>query len=255
MPAAVRAAADGRALRLVWQNPENGLTYEAGRGARRCFIKWSPASSRIDLAREAERLSWAAPFHPVPAVFAQGADADGTWLVTAALPGDRATSGKWKAAPATAVRAIGAGLRALHEALPVATCPFSWSAADRLADGRRQAAEGRLDTGCWHEIHQRLGVAEVLRRAADTPPVDRLVVCHGDACAPNTLLYPDGRWSGHVDFGLLGVADRWADIAVATWSAEWNYGPGWEPLLLDTYGVEPDPERTRYYRLLWDLSS
>ena len=65
----------------------------------------------------------------------------------------------------------------------------------------------------------------------------------------------DGRWSGHVDLGLLGVGDRWADIAVATWSAEWNYGPGWEPLLLDAYGVQPDPERTRYYRLLWDLSS
>mgnify|MGYP001469496996 CR=1 FL=1 len=25
--------------------------------------------------------------------------------------------------------------------------------------------------------------------------------------------------------------------------------------LLDAYGAGPDPERTRYYRLLWDLSS
>jgi len=81
------------------------------------------------------------------------------------------------------------------------------------------------------------------------------VVCHGDACAPNTLLTVDGHWSGHVDLGLLGTADRWADLAVATWSTEWNYGPGWEQLLLDTYGIAPDPERARYYRLLWDLSS
>ena len=44
-----------------------------------------------------------------------------------------------------------------------------------------------------------------------------------------------------------------ADLAIATWSAGWNYGPGWEPLLLDAYGVEPDPDRTAYYRLLWDL--
>jgi kanamycin kinase len=87
------------------------------------------------------------------------------------------------------------------------------------------------------------------------PPTDKLVVCHGDACAPNTLLAADGHWSGHVDLGMLGVADRWADLAVATWSAEWNYGPGWDGLLLDSYGIRPDPERTRYYRLLWDLSS
>ena len=40
---------------------------------------------------------------------------------------------------------------------------------------------------------------------------------------------------------------------IATWSTRWNFGPGWEPTLLDAYGVEPDPSRTRYYRLLWDL--
>jgi hypothetical protein len=51
----------------------------------------------------------------------------------------------------------------------------------------------------------------------------------------------------------LGVADRWADLAIATWSTTWNYGPGWETALLDAYGIAPDPDRTRYYRLLWDL--
>ena len=81
----------------------------------------------------------------------------------------------------------------------------------------------------------------------------RLVVCHGDACAPNTLLHADGRCSGRVDVGALGLADRWADLAVATWSTRWNYGPGWEGWLLDAYGIDADPERTAYYRLLWDL--
>lgn len=79
------------------------------------------------------------------------------------------------------------------------------------------------------------------------------MVCHGDACAPNTLI-DEGRWSGHVDLGALGVADRWADIAIATWSTQWNYGPGWEPALLDAYGIDPDPERTAWYRLLWDMT-
>jgi kanamycin kinase len=79
------------------------------------------------------------------------------------------------------------------------------------------------------------------------------VVCHGDACAPNTLIGEDGHWTGHVDLGSLGVADRWADLAVATWSTEWNYGPGWEGPLLAAYGVQEDPQRSDYYRLLWDL--
>jgi kanamycin kinase len=90
-----------------------------------------------------------------------------------------------------------------------------------------------------------LAAEAALDRLADAPPADKLVVCHGDSCAPNTLLTGDGRCSGHVDLGELGVADRWADLAVATWSTTWNYGPGWETALLDAYGIAPDPDRTR----------
>ena len=49
------------------------------------------------------------------------------------------------------------------------------------------------------------------------------------------------------------MADRWADLAIATWSAEWNYDPGWQAPLLDAYGVSADAHRIRYYRLLYDL--
>ena len=119
---------------------------------------------------------------------------------------------------------------ALHDALPVASCPFSWSVDDRAT------------------------TAAARKLAAGAPPIDQLVVCHGDACAPNTLLDEAGRWCGHVDFGSLGVADRWADIAIATWSTTWNYGEGWESALLDAYGIAADPVRTKFYRALWDVT-
>lgn len=56
------------------------------------------------------------------------------------------------------------------------------------------------------------------------------------------------------DLGTLGVADRWADIAVAAMSTEWNYGPGWEDALIEAYGVDPDRERLSYYRELWNAT-
>src|ERR1039457_5106481 len=124
----------------------------------------------------------------------------------------------------------------MHESLTVNRCPFSWSADVRLAELRRRVSEGRIDPTSWP--------------AAGPPPVDQLVVCHGDSCAPNTLLTDDGRWSAHVDLGALGTADRWADLAIATWNVTLNYGTGWENLLLDAYGVALDAERSRYYRLL-----
>jgi kanamycin kinase len=62
-------------------------------------------------------------FAPVPRLLSQGADDTGSWLVTAALPGQSAVAERWKADPATAVTAVGAGLRAMHDAAPAAGCP------------------------------------------------------------------------------------------------------------------------------------
>ena len=141
----------------------------------------------------------------------------------------------------------------MHDALPAPDCPFSWSVADRLAAVERRARLGLLDPGEWHAEFADQPIPELLRRLAAPPPIDRLVVCHGDACAPNTLLDQSGAVVGYVDLGSLGLADRWADLAVASWSLTWNYGAGFQDTFFQAYGVEPDFERISYYRLLWDL--
>lgn len=232
VPEAVAHIAGERAVVPVWRNEAGGLTFRLGAGAAAEFVKWAPHGSGLDLRGEVERLRWAVVFIRVPRVLSTGEDRDGAWMVTAALPGTSAVSERWKREPAVAVRAIGAGLRALHEALPVGGCPFDWSVEYRLRAAGKQEAEVDLPA---------------------RPPIDRLVVCHGDACSPNTLLADDGRWVGHVDLDQLGVADRWADLAVATRATEWNYGPGWEDELLRAYGIAPDPVRSAYYRALWDV--
>jgi len=251
LPAAVAALAGGAPCTPVWVNELGGVTCEVAHASGRRFIKWAPAGGRIDLRAEAARLRWAAAYAPVPTVLDEGSDADGHWIVTAALPGRMAIAERWKREPRTAVIAIGEALRALHEALPVVGCPFTWRAAERV--DRARCCVSVTDRATWHSDHQRLTTEQAIRLLAQPPTVDKEVVCHGDTCAPNTLLSDDGRWSGHVDLGALGIADRWADLAIATWSTTWNYAGDWEGLLLDAYGVEPDPERTRYYRLLWDL--
>lgn len=209
----------------------------------------------MSLLDEADRLRWVHRYTPVPEVIDAGTASDGcTWLLTARVAGTNAVAARWKAAPFTAVRGIGEALRAFHEAVPVASCPFTWTAEERIAQAQARITAGAMDPKKWHPLHRHLSIEEAMSLASDPPPIDRLVVCHADSCAPNTLLNDDGTWSGHVDLGQMGVGDRWADIAIATWSTTWNYGPGWEYELLAAYGIKADPDRTRYYRLLWDLS-
>jgi kanamycin kinase len=254
VPRAVSEYVAGRPVRAVWRNELGGVTFRIGEDTCQ-FLKWAPPGSGIDFAAEVVRLRWAARYAVVPRVLAEGSDETGAWIVTDGLPGRTAVEETWRRDPAPAVRAIGSGLRALHESLPVAHCPFDSSAERRRRNARARAAAGRIDPADWPSGLEHIGTVErALSALEDLPPVDELVVCHGDACAPNTLLGDDGTCTGHVDLGALGVADRWADLAVATWSTQWNYGPGWEQPLLDAYGVTADPQRITYYRLLWALS-
>jgi kanamycin kinase len=249
----------------VWRNADGVLTcalYAPGAPWPIRYLKWVSPGTRARLHEgsrfdeEAQRLRWAAPFTPVPRVVdvSTGTDA-GDWLMTEAVLAQSAVSPTWRSQPSKAVQAIGEGLRAFHDSLPVQECPFSWSVPSRLAGAQAKYNSGYdyPPSGFKQDRHG-LTPAEALRRLHDAPAVDQLVVCHGDPCCPNTLVNEEGKWCAHVDLDHLGVADRWADIAVAAWSCEWNYGPQWGAALLDAYGIQPDEERTWFYRLLWDMA-
>lgn len=223
VPIEIRQLAGVTEPELVWTNERGGRTYRIGRR----FAKWNPLDSGIDLEFERERLAWAGRHHSVPQVRDWGANETAQWLVTAALPGDSAVTPAWLRRPVEAVRAIGRGLRILHDSLPVAECPFDGSVAARTG---QRAPEGDLAV----------------------PPIDQLVVCHGDPCPPNTLIGPNGDPVGHVDLGSLGIADRWADLAVASSRLDSNYGPGWQAEFFQAYGIEPRPDYLAYYRFLYD---
>ena len=224
IPEIVLELAGNRPAELAWRNELGGLTFRIGE----TFVKWNPPGTGIDLDRERRRLEWIAGRHPAPRVVAGGTAAGAQWLVTAALRGGSAVGDRWRARRPEAIRAIATGLRALH-AVPVDAFPSEWTA--EVWVGRTPASLG------------------------PRPPILDPVLVHGDACAPNTLIGDDGTWTGNVDFGDLGVGDRWADLAVASMSLDWNFGEGHQDELFDAYGVEPDEERIRYYRALWHLES
>ena len=224
VPEVVVELAAGRPIELAWRNESGGLTFRFADD----YVKWNPRRSGIDLGRERDRLQWLAHRHPVPQVVAFGSDDDAQWLVTAALPGGSAVGDTWRARRSEAIRAIATGLRAVH-ALPIDDVPSAWRTESWV--GRAPASLG------------------------PRPPIGEPVVVHGDACAPNTLISTDGEWTGHVDLGDLGVGDRWADLAIASLSLDWNFGEGHQGELFDVYGIDRDDDRITYYRALWEQES
>ena len=254
VPERVAEIAGSRSLRAVWNNELGGVTWAADD----IHIKWNPNTTGVDLSAEIERMAWLRTRVPevrCPAIIEHGTDNNQQWLVTETISARTAVAAAGDEVP-PAVDAIATGLRLLHDSAPVAECPFSWS-----TDNRRRRALARLERGVvdplrLHPQHHHLSPADMAAQLGELPDPSSLgdpVVCHGDACAPNTLIDDAGSFAALVDLGALGVGQRWADIAVAAWSLEWNFGMGWTDRFLDTYGIERDDELLAWHQLLWDL--
>lgn len=232
IPGPVLALAGDAPVTPLWVNELDGLTVRIDR-PEPLVVKWS-APPAPALEAEAQRLRWLGSRHPAPEVVACDRVGDAWMLVTTAIDGESAVTDRWRAHPLVAVAAIAEGLRRLH-ALDPADCPFDWQPQTRIESARAAGVPVAPELEC-------------------APDVDQLVVAHGDACAPNTLLGADGTFRATVDVGTLGISDRWADLAVASMSLEWNYGPGFADAFWQAYGCTPDAERIAYYRALWNAT-
>ena len=102
---------------------------------------------------------------------------------------------------------------------------------------------------------------ELLRWLYDNRPDEDFVLCHGDFSLPNIFIN-DGRFSGFVDIGRMGIADRYQDIAICLRSLHHNFSgiyngisyTGYdEKMFFSALGIEPDYNKIRYYTLLDEL--
>ncbi|MGV7210790.1 APH(3') family aminoglycoside O-phosphotransferase [Oxalobacteraceae bacterium A2-2] len=246
LPASWRA----RLAPYQWSEAEEGCS---GAGVYRLHAAGLPAlylkaGDAEQLAQEAGRLRWlSAVGLPCAQVLAEAQHEGRYFLLLSALAGQDLAASALPAADKVALMAD--ALRALH-GLDIASCPYDHRAAVRIAHAAANVEAGLVDEDDLDEANLGLPLAQLLARLrASAPPVEDLVVTHGDAGMPN--LIADGHaFSGFIDCGRLGVADRHQDLALALRDIEDDLGQEWVEPFLRRYGMEADPARLAFYRLL-----
>ena len=171
---------------------------------------------------------------------------DYDYLLTRRIPGEDCTHPAYKAEPEKLSEIIAMQLRKLHE-IRAEDCPVK----DRLESYRASVISGHehgkfepeLFRGIWDFATE----GEAWKSAErGLTLLNRDTMIHGDYCLPNIIL-EDWRFSGFIDVGNGGIADRHIDILWGIWTLMYNLGTTrWTDRFMDAYGRDRiDPEMLR----------
>lgn len=255
LPPGLRRALAGHAWRrqTVGQSPAEVYALE-GPGGERLFLKTELSGDFAELRGEAARLEWLAGVAvPCPRILAFEEFGGRQWLLTSAVPGRNLAAPAGLPADLTAGRIVEIAARALRDlhSLDVAGCPFDHRLDARIALARRRLEAGEVDDADFDEERRGRSAREVFGELLARKPLrEDLVVAHGDAYLQNLMAHR-GAFSGFVDCGRVGVADRCQDLALACQGIGHDLGDEWVAPFLAAYGPEAaDPGKIAYYLLL-----
>jgi aminoglycoside phosphotransferase len=212
-----------------------------------------------DLLREKAVLDWLQGRLPVPRVLYFIEQFEIQYLLISAIPGLGAENEYFLSTDNTPgmVRELARGLRQIHS-LDIGDCPFPRHLDTMLAEAGRRVELGLVSPYDFQPKNTSRAPEDILQELMDKCPKDEdLVFTHGDYCLPNIILQ-DRQLSGFIDWGRAGVADRYADIALAVRSLRYNLGDrrgvDLARLFLEEYGLEQaDEEKIAYFILLDEL--
>jgi aminoglycoside 3'-phosphotransferase I len=207
-----------------------------------------------DITAEMVRLKWLARFVPVPQVQAFFYSADQAWLLTTALSGRSAYDSLVSDPDGRLgiVRALAEFVHELHS-LPVCECPFNSDHQLRMAEARRNMESGQVDESDFDSGHKDWTAEQVWTemQALLPLPFDR-VVTHGDFSLGN-IFVQNGRVTGCIDVGRVGVADPYQDLAILWHNLE-EFGGDLQTSLFQAYGItDPDARKVQYHLCLDEL--
>ncbi len=218
-----------------------------------CYLKIADAPwQREELLAEKERLVWLQGCLPVPEVYAFRVENGRTYLLLSEVPGLVSCHETFERDIPVIVRLLAEGLRFIH-GVEIADCPFDRRLAHTIALAKRRVEAGLVDESGFDEQRRELWANELFETLLKSrPEVEDVVFTHGDYCLPNILIEPSPpRIAGFIDWGRAGIADRYQDLALAARSLTYNFGPGWEPLLWEAYGLQTvDSAKIEFYKLL-----
>lgn len=131
---------------------------------------------------------------------------------------------------------LGETLRILHDK-SVKDCPVCDKADLYINSVKKGYESGRYEYDLFEGIWDFASKDEAWKAAKEGIDIfERNTLIHGDYCLPNIML-DNWRFSGFIDLGSSGIADRHIDILWGIWTLKFNLGTDkYTDRFIDAYG-------------------
>ncbi len=214
------------------------------------FIK---ISSKGNLTSEYEKLKWLRGKLSVPKIVLYDCTDDTEFLITESINGEMVCSEYYLNNPEIGINVIANAFKQINN-VDIKNCPFNVTLDYKLA-----LVENNVNKNLIHvedlkaETLKRFGNLEnIIKFLKDNKFNDELCFSHGDVSLPNIFAI-DNEFSGFIDVGECGIADKWFDLAICEKSIRRNYGEQYVSKFYEKLNIIPERDKIDYYLLMMEL--
>ena len=215
------------------------------------FLKMATLGS---LTIEYKKFNWLAGKIKVPEITLYEIENNIEYLITKTLPGEMLCSNyylkndNWKLGIPIVVEAF-----TEIYTVDIKDCPFNVALDYKLALVKDNIENNRERLNINTQILERFKTPEnIYNYLLENRFEEDLCFSHGDISLPN-IFVKDNKFSGFIDVGECGIADKWFDIAIAVKTINRNYGEEAVDLFFDKLGIYRNQTKIDYYLLLMEL--
>ena len=205
------------------------------------------------LTQEYNALKWLDGKLSVPEVVLFDDTSENEFLITKAILGEMICAETYLNNPDMALKIIKDAFNNIYS-VDISNCPFDVSNKYKLSLIETNVKNGLVkNENLKEETLQKYGSAEnLLNYLIDNQFEEELCFSHGDTSLPNIFALND-NFSGFIDVGECGIADKWFDLAICEKSIKRNYGEEYISKFYEELNIIPDRKKIDYYLLMMEL--
>ncbi len=214
------------------------------------FIK---ISTKGNLTSEYEKLKWLDGKLNVPKIVLYDYTDDIEYLITKSIDGEMVCSEYYLNNPRVGIKVIADAFKQINK-VNIENCPFNVS-----IDYKLSLVENNVKNNLIHlenlkeETLKKFGSLEnIIKFLKDNKFYDECCFSHGDTSLPN-IFASGNEFTGFIDVGECGIADKWFDLAICEKSIRRNYGEQYIPRFYEELNIIPDRDKIDYYLLMMEL--